>query len=66
MISSIPPASIVTMIRSPIPAIPSPMLTRNPLQVMPSVNPMTPQRARPMVSTVSTFTPITARMMTER
>ena len=64
--SSIPPESIVTMISSPIPPIPSPTLPRNPSHVIPSRNPITALRTRPMPSTTSTFIPHSASTMTVR
>ena len=64
--SSIPPESIVTMISSPIPAIPSPTLPRNPSQVIPFTNPIAALSSRPIPSTSRTFSPHRANTMTDR
>ena len=67
MISSIPPASIVTMIRSPIPAIPLPVDSRKDIHVRsPLQNPITAFMTMPMKSIARTFTPESARMIMER
>ena len=65
IISSIPPDSIVTIIRSPIPAMPFPMLSSQPTQLRhPVLNPITALMAIPRASTAVTLTPETASPMT--
>lgn len=67
MISSIPPASIVTIMRSPIPLMPSPIEQSRPLHPKsPVVKPMTPLTRRPAASTTATLTPDNAKAMTRR
>ena len=66
MISSIPPAIMVTMMRSPIPLIPVPMALRYPLhESHPPVMPIMPLSRSPIVSTAVTLTPAKARIITE-
>ena len=63
--SSIPPASMVTMIRSPIPLMPLPIDSRNEVHVrLPPHNPITALTPRPMVSTATTSIPEMANAMT--
>ena len=63
--SSIPPASMVTMMRSPIPLMPLPIDSRKLVHPMsPPPNPMMALTARPMVSTAATSIPETASAIT--
>ena len=63
--SSIPPASMVTIMRSPIPLIPFPTDSMNPLHPkLPSAKPITALTMMPMVSTSETSSPDNAKAIT--
>ncbi len=63
--SSIPPASIVTIMRSAMPLIPLPMDSSQRVQLnFPEPKPMTALAAVPIVSTAATSTPDIARAIT--
>ena len=67
MISSMPPASIVTMTSSPIEPIPSPTDPSHPThENEPQANPMTAFASIPKTSTAATSIPASARPMTRR
>ena len=67
IISSIPPDSIVTMMRSPIPAMPAPMPPSQPVQSnAPVQKPIAALTVMPMARTAITLTPDMARPMTVR
>ena len=63
--SNIPPASMVTMIRSPMPLIPLPIDSRKLVHpISPPQNPINAFTARPIVSTAVTSIPDIARAIT--
>ena len=62
-----PPAIMVTIMSSPIEAIPEPMATLQSTGLMvPAAMPMMPAETMPSVSTTSTLTPMTAVTITRR
>ena len=66
MTSSIPPARRVTMISSPIPVIPSPMLAARTAGDVPLMMPIARHRSTPAARTITTLIPQKAIRMTEK
>ena len=65
--SSIPPASIVTIMRSPIPAMPAPIWPSQEIHpIFPIINPIMALAAIPATSTSTTLMPATAIPITRR